>query len=355
MSWKLRRRRLLGDLLKNHHQARHKGFTLTELLVTTAIAGIVVSGLLAVVVNVLRVDQREVRLSRVQQDTQRALDYISNDLQEAVYVYPDPSGVRALLNDPNMPNSAGSTDVLAFWRPTEIPEADIADTVAACQTDNPTLGATGCEELLTRRAEYSLVVYIHAPFDNALVWEGQSRLIRYELPRYGRSGGALVERAGYVDPSSAAATGQVNDFENWAPSAAVDGTDDVLVDYISLPVSTATVGATAVDCDAITGIPATYVPSPPDAAQGTGFFACVRDPDVDNSSLSAVDLRARLAAGATFRGAQDVFLFVSGDAQPADGNDFTRATLNPANDLSKLPILSRQTQVRGVVDRGTSL
>ncbi|NEQ51999.1 MAG: prepilin-type N-terminal cleavage/methylation domain-containing protein [Leptolyngbya sp. SIO3F4] len=346
--------RLLGHLLRNNSQARHKGFTLTELLVTAAIAAIVVSGLLTVVVSVLRVDQREVRLSQVQQDTQRALDYISNDLQEAVYVYPDPSTVRGLLGaDPALPTGADVTDVLAFWRPTEVPESDIANTVAACQAANPSLGATGCEELLTRRAEYSLVMYIHAPFENALVWEGQSRLVRYEFPRYKKNGAALEERTGYVDPGSSSGGG-VNNFESWTPSTTpVEGKADVLVDYIRPPVSTA--AGAAVDCDTLTGIPATYLPSPPTAAQGTGFFACVRDPDVDDSALSAVDLRARLASGATFRGAQDVFVFVQGDAQPADGNAFSLATLNPASDLSRLPILSRQTQVRGVVDRGTSL
>ena len=323
-----------------------------------AVASIVVSGLLFLVVDILRIEQRETRLDQVQQDSQRALDFIRNDLQEAVYVYPDPTALRAALNDPDMP--AGE-DILAFWRPVPIDEADIPADIATCTGSG--IALADCEELLTRRAAYSLVMYIHAPDQAGDVWDGLSRLVRYELPRYEKVGGNLQQRAGYVDPSGVSATtSQINDFEGWAPSAAVDGRDDVLVDYISVPIDTSSSGSpTALDCDALTGTTGLYDLSPPDAAAvtaggntvSTGFFACVRDPNPDLSELTEIDQRAQ-ASGANFRSGQDVYLFLRGDASRSAGDDIVDSPLNSTRPRSRLPVLTTQVLVRGVVDRGGS-
>ena len=63
-----------------------KGFTLLELLISLFIASLIISGLLYLVVELTKADKRESNLDQVQRDISRAMEYIVNDLQEAVYV-----------------------------------------------------------------------------------------------------------------------------------------------------------------------------------------------------------------------------------------------------------------------------
>ena len=64
-----------------------KGFTLIELLVALLIGGIISSALLYGVVELLQTNQRESSRAETQREMQLALDYISSELREAVFVY----------------------------------------------------------------------------------------------------------------------------------------------------------------------------------------------------------------------------------------------------------------------------
>ena len=77
------------------------GFTLIELLVTLIVGSIILAGLPYLVVELLQISRREEVLTRTQQDMKRALDYISRDVREAVYVYPKPSVVLDPAKNPN--------------------------------------------------------------------------------------------------------------------------------------------------------------------------------------------------------------------------------------------------------------
>ena len=76
-----------------------------ELLIAMVISSIVTSGLLYLVIEIMQVDRREASLDQVQRDMQRAINYIGDDLQEALYVYSDPAGIATLLqNDSQFPD-----------------------------------------------------------------------------------------------------------------------------------------------------------------------------------------------------------------------------------------------------------
>ena len=83
---------MLRKILKKRLSRRiPRGFTLIEVLVSMVVAGFVISGLMFLVVDLLRTDQRELTLEQTQQDMKRALDYISDDLREADFVYDTPT------------------------------------------------------------------------------------------------------------------------------------------------------------------------------------------------------------------------------------------------------------------------
>jgi prepilin-type N-terminal cleavage/methylation domain-containing protein len=64
-----------------------RGFTLIELLVAMLIATLIISTLLTFVISIVDIDRREQAKVESQGEVQAALDYIADDMQEAVYVY----------------------------------------------------------------------------------------------------------------------------------------------------------------------------------------------------------------------------------------------------------------------------
>jgi len=123
--------KLLGSRFKQKISAVSKisGFTLLELLVAAAIAGIIVSSLLAFLVSILNTDRREQARTQTQEEIQAALDFIADDLKEAVYIYDadgverlstdDPPGIRDQLPGGLPPVGTGTptqVPVLVFWK-----------------------------------------------------------------------------------------------------------------------------------------------------------------------------------------------------------------------------------------------
>ena len=234
--------KLLYLLLKSKAK-QSKGFTLIELLVTVVVGSIIVAGLLYVVVELLQINRREEVLTQTQQDTQRALDYITSDLREAVYVYANPNDVIGADKVNNLPPFGDNTrPILAFWRLDPVEPDNTAFWNKNCETDFP--GATNpkqseCDTLKIRQSFYTLVIYLQQNNGTTDPWGGQSRIIRYELPKYSASNVAsLTPRRGYWDPT---ATG--NSFNSWKRALALvpgqnvvpgntAGTSTVLVDYV---------------------------------------------------------------------------------------------------------------------------
>ena len=84
--------KLFLQLWRTDQRKTTAGFTLTELLATILIGGIVISTLLAVIVEFLQTDQQETARTQIQQEMKAALEYIEEDLRESVYIYPTTNG-----------------------------------------------------------------------------------------------------------------------------------------------------------------------------------------------------------------------------------------------------------------------
>jgi prepilin-type N-terminal cleavage/methylation domain-containing protein len=229
--------RLTKNLLKSRRYSS-QGFTLLELLVVTAIAGGIVAGLTYVVVQMMTADQREASRSETQREMQLALDYISSELREAIYVYPgeylectqSPSKQACESITQFLPAavSQDSVPVLAFWKQQPFP----TPIKNQCVGGNAPAG-TAC----LAGQSYALVVYSLRKNDNNGIWKGKARITRYVLSQF-NSRGELT--AGYVDP------GRSRNFTTWPygnnpdnngrfenlQAARPDGSADTLVDYV---------------------------------------------------------------------------------------------------------------------------
>lgn len=312
------RDQIISWLLKANRYQR-QGFTLIELLVSIIVGSIIVSALLFLVTELNRFNGREELLTQTQQNMRRALDFMSSDVSEAIYVYTDPVPVADQLDDA----PAGAEPVLAFWR------LDPVDTNGlTCTTANQ----AECETLLVRQSAYTLVVYFHTNNDNNSIWEGESRIIRYQLPKYGSGNNDirnLNQRDGYLDPSLEETT-----FADWSKQSGetTNGDSQVLTDLVSLYDNSIS-DEDSVDC--------------PDASfdsrtptQSNSFYACVRSGDT-------TDAVAGFNEELLNRTNQSVFIALTGNAARGENDVLVGA----ANNASVLPTLEAEVLIRGVIEK----
>ncbi|MBE9059396.1 prepilin-type cleavage/methylation domain-containing protein [cf. Phormidesmis sp. LEGE 11477] len=308
-----------------------------ELLIAMVISSIVTSGLLYLVVEIMQVDRREASLDQVQRDMQRAINYIGDDLQEALYVYSNPTRIAALAtsleNDPQFPDAGGDTPVLAFWRVDPI-ENNLPDCTSYA-AGTPALRQ--CESLRIRQASYTLVVYVQRVNDGNANWPGQSRLIRYELSKYTNTA-TMAVRNGYRDPADL--EDGASTFEDWTPATGEvpAGTSAVLVDFVNdpgatldrSPLSDPTAACSTYGTDASGDFLYQVVPDGANITTNTSFFACVRNADTDTEE----------------RANQDVYVFLRGNAF-----DGPSGSINMSSEESALPVLETRVLVRGVINK----
>lgn len=112
------------------------GFTLIELLVAMILAVLVIGPLLGFMISILDTDRKEQAKSNSEQEIRAALDYIAQDLQQAVYIYDadglstnneptgdttKPSGIKNQIppfatNSPTNCQPSTCMPVLVFWK-----------------------------------------------------------------------------------------------------------------------------------------------------------------------------------------------------------------------------------------------
>jgi len=146
------------------------GFTLIELLVAMVLAALVLTPLLGFMVNILETDRREQAKANTEQEIQAALDYIAQDLQQAVYIY-DADGIDAIKTQ--LPDS-GATDrvpVLVFWK-RELQKHIVPATNSNCSDPK----TKTCDDTFV----YSLVAY-YLIKDNEPTWSKSARIGRFEI------------------------------------------------------------------------------------------------------------------------------------------------------------------------------
>lgn len=257
----------LKRLWLNNRKHRLAGFTLLELLVSMIIGAIIVVALLSLVVEITDSNQKDAARTQTQQEIQAALDFIADDLREAVYVY---DGVCLSTGSGNvtanngrdfakscprlldylpanltgdLPDGTGRRiPVLAFWRTDPLPERWLNACSAAA--GNPTtlaqLSNGGVAIPCISGRSYTLVVYTLVDnYENrpSSIWKGRARLERYRLSQFDSNGDT---NQGYVPPIQTPNA----KFLQWPfqqnesgvisnPQAArPTGTPDVLVDYV---------------------------------------------------------------------------------------------------------------------------
>ncbi len=199
---------LLRLLLKSQHQRSRsgsaqteKGMTLIELLIGTVMAFLIITPMLGFVVDMLNTDRREQVKSNTEQDIQAAVDFIAQDLSQAIYIY-DGKGIgdiKSKLPDNNDPNKI---PILVFWKRQQVKNAvplSAGLKPSDCRIPGTTGGTIDCNDTFVR----SLVAYYQIKeTDPKSIWcqpsgnDCPKRIARYEI----RDGVKNPYATGGIDP-----------------------------------------------------------------------------------------------------------------------------------------------------------
>lgn len=256
------------------------GFTLIELLISALIAGLIVSGLLGIVVELVSTNRRELARSETMRDMGIATEFMSSELREAVYVYTgkclwegndEPSRPErycpGLFGKKYLEAPDKSLPLVAFWKLDPVPE---------------NCNSVDCNQYKLSGRTYTLVVYFLSRDNEGNKWEGRARITRAELARFDAEGNPTD---GYINPREDNVT-----FQTWpetfdrvsqlrSPITFGGGKAAALVDYVDDTKDLA--GQESVSC------PQGYDKTPSDRslteAQGGDFegvrsvYACILD------------------------------------------------------------------------------
>lgn len=287
---------LKNQLKFANREEQNSGFTLIELLVAMIIAFIVITPVLGFMINVMKTDKQEQAKATSEQDLQTAIDYINQDLQQAVYIYDNDalnrnssttaaqSGIKNQI-----PQRSGGANgcpasvtvcepVLVFWKRNLVDSA----TRSTTQTNTTVGSLTGGNDTFV----YSLVAYYLIEGANGS-WSDVARIGRFEVSDGIRSTTGDGNNNGYHDafePDSGFALFDLQKSGNlktkmnqWTKATAnfPANSMDILVDYIDVTNS----GADAtVTCNTSTEqqVPADNTPAnTTDAKKYSNFVACV--------------------------------------------------------------------------------
>jgi type II secretory pathway pseudopilin PulG len=191
---------LLRLLLKSQHQRNlsgpaqtDKGMTLVELLVGAIMAFLILTPMLAFVVDMLNTDRREQVKSNTEQDIQAAVDFIAQDLSQAIYIYDNidinggtrgtvtVTGIKSQLPEFNDPTKI---PILVFWKRQQI-KSSVPINNSITTPKNCNANAISCNDTYV----LSLVAYYQFK-DNEATWCQPSggtggncptRIARYEI------------------------------------------------------------------------------------------------------------------------------------------------------------------------------
>jgi type II secretory pathway pseudopilin PulG len=191
---------LLTNQLKRPRQSNKTGgFTLIELLVAVVLAFLVIAPLLGFMVNIMQTDRNEQAKANSEQEIQAALDYISRDLQQAVYIYDQdalttphaPLGSPSGIKD-QIPPDSGLIDgcrsgtscvpVLAFWKLENMQKVVPVGNRPPSECDPLLLDLEDRQLICNDAKVYSLVVYYRIQ-DNTCTapWSCAARIGRFEI------------------------------------------------------------------------------------------------------------------------------------------------------------------------------
>jgi len=190
---------LLRLLLKTQHQQNRygqaqteKGMTLIELLIGTVMAFLIITPMLAFVVDMLNTDRREQVKANTEQDIQAAVDFIAQDLSQAIYIYDNntatngtpnttPTGIPAIVG--SLPTVTNGTPILVFWKRQQLKNSlSIASEPPSGCIPNTLSGPGACNDTYV----LALVAYYQVSGSPG-IWcqpsgnDCPSRIVRYQI------------------------------------------------------------------------------------------------------------------------------------------------------------------------------
>lgn len=299
------------------HQLKHQtkavktgGFTLIELLVAMVLAFLVITPLMGLAINIMETDRKEQAKANSEQEIKAALDYIAQDLQQAIYIYDwdalsnnqNPTGRSGIKNQiPPMAQEVGDckrnncTPVLVFWK-REVQKNIVPGSNSVRDCGSIRDPASTCNDAYS----YSLVGYYlisDPPTPRNTTWSTAARIARFEIkdgvrdpqrPTINRQPNWITYRGRRIEPDKGfdnfklRGTGTLKQKMNrWkkGPDAYESEKINVLVDYVDRETLRAQTIPAKLTCDTspIPGVtPRTdreqRVPADPTA---NSFYACV--------------------------------------------------------------------------------
>lgn len=161
---------LQGWMKFSTRKNRDHGFTLVELLIGLVMAFLVLTPLFGLMISIMNTDEKEQAKTTSEQELQTAIDFITRDLQKAVYIY-DSQGVTNNYNTiaansgikDSLPTVTGGVPILVFWKQELV--SNVIPTTESKKDD---------------ASIYSLVAYylINSP---STIWSNTARIARWQI------------------------------------------------------------------------------------------------------------------------------------------------------------------------------
>ena len=273
---------------------RDHGFTLVELLIGLVMAFLVLTPLFGLMISIMNTDEKEQAKTTSEQELQTAIDFITRDLQQAVYIY-DFQGVTNNYNTiaansgikDSLPTVTDGVPILVFWK------QELVSNVI------PTTGTNKDDASI-----YSLVAYylINSP---STIWSNTARIARWQIKDGVRS---PSDTSGVTcNPSYNTSIKFVTCpspgfkpfdlvMNQWQRSGSFTNDPQVLVDFIDqTPRNQTTVPNITPSCAQDANQPGVTI-TPISSTTMTSFYACVSnyaDPTNQGQVISTVQIFIR--------------------------------------------------------------
>lgn len=288
---------LQGWMKFSTRKNRDHGFTLVELLIGLVMAFLVLTPLFGLMISIMNTDEKEQAKTTSEQELQTAIDFITRDLQKAVYIY-DSQGVtnnysataaNSGIRD-SLPTVAGGVPILVFWK------QELVSNVI------PTTGSKKDDASV-----YSLVAYylINSP---STIWSNTARIARWQIKDGVRSpsdtSGVTCNPSyntsiRFVDADNCPSPGFKPfdlDMNQWQRSGSFTNDPQVLVDFIDqTPRDQTNVPNITPSCAQDDNQPGVTI-TPISSTTMTSFYACVSnyaDPTNQGQVISTAQIFIR--------------------------------------------------------------
>jgi type II secretory pathway pseudopilin PulG len=288
---------LQGWMKFSTRKNRDHGFTLVELLIGLVMAFLVLTPLFGLMISIMNTDEKEQAKTTSEQELQTAIDFITRDLQQAVYIY-DYQGVTNNYNTiaansgikDSLPIVTGGVPILVFWK------QEVVSNVI------PTTGTKKDDASI-----YSLVAYylINSP---STIWSNTARIARWQIKDGVRSpsdtSGVTCNPSyntsiKFVDADNCPSPGFKPfdlDMNQWQRSGSFTNDPQVLVDFIDqTPRDQTNVPNITPSCAQDDNQPGVTI-TPISSTTMTSFYACVSnyaDPTNQGQVISTAQIFIR--------------------------------------------------------------